>query len=77
MEALREESTIPVVPTPEEQQEKPAEEPPTPKVVKVRKPRAKKTTAPTIMVPGIDDKFGGWSAENTAGNGKGNEAPAN
>ena len=47
---------------PEEEQENTAEEqettaPPTPKLVKVRKPRTKKTTAPTIMVPDIDDKF--------------------
>ena len=47
-------------PTPDEQQEKPQEEareePPTPRVVKVRKPRTK-TTAPTIAIPEIDDKF--------------------
>ena len=57
-------STVPpyvVPPTPEEEEkpltggEEAREEPP--KVLKVRKPRAKKTAAPTIAIPDIDDKF--------------------
>ena len=58
MESIPEQSAVPMPPTPEEEekpQEEAREEPP--KVVKVRKPRTKKTTAPTIMVPEINDKF--------------------
>ena len=58
MESIPEQSAVPVPPTPGEEekpQEEPREEPP--KVVKVRKPRAKKTAAPTIAIPEIDDKF--------------------
>ena len=57
MESIPEQSAVPVPPEEEEkpQEEQPREEPP--KVVKVRKPRTKKTAAPTIAIPDIDDKF--------------------
>ena len=62
MESIPEQSSVPpyvVPPTPEEEPltgGEAREEPP--KVVKVRKPRTKKTTAPTIAIPDInDDKF--------------------
>ena len=56
MESIPEQSAVPVPP---EEEEKPQEEAreESPKVVKVRKPRTKKTTAPTIAIPDIDDKF--------------------
>ena len=59
MESIPEQSSVPtyvVPPTPEEEPQGEAREEP-PKVVKVRKPRAKKTAAPTIAIPDIDDKF--------------------
>ena len=57
MESIPEQSSVPVPPTPEEEPQEEAREEP-PKVVKVRKPRTKKTAAPTIAIPDInDDKF--------------------
>ena len=55
MESIPEQSTDYMPPEEEKPQEEAREEPPN--VVKVRKPRTKKTTAPTIMVPEINDNF--------------------
>ena len=52
----RPQSAVPVPPEEEEKPQEEAREEP-PKVVKVRKPRTKKTTAPAIAIPDIDDKF--------------------
>ena len=56
MESIPEQSAVPVPPEEEEKPQEEAREEP-PKVVKVRKPRTKKTAAPTIAIPDIDDKF--------------------
>ena len=56
MESIPEQSAVPVAPEEEKPQEETAT-PPTPRVVKVRKPRTKKTAAPTIAIPEINDKF--------------------